>query len=36
MIEIKETVIRVPAALSQQALEIALKSGMQYFRVEVI
>ena len=34
--EIKETVIRVPAALSQQALEMALKSGMQYFRVEVI
>ncbi len=34
--EIKETVIRVPAALSQQALEMALKSGMQCFRVEVI
>ena len=34
--EIKETVIRLPAALSQQALEMARKSGMQYFRVEVI
>ena len=34
--EIKETVIRVPTALSQQALEMALKSGMHCFRVEVI
>lgn len=34
--ELKETVIRVPAALSQQALEMALKSGMQTFRVEVV
>ena len=31
-----ETVIRVPLALSQQALEMALKSGKQNIRVEVI
>lgn len=34
--ELKELVIRVPAALSQQAIELALKSGNQHFRVEVI
>ena len=31
-----ETVIRVPLALSQQALEMALKSGKQNIRVEII
>tara|TARA_B110000008_G_C16442728_1_gene352580 strand:- start:27 stop:416 length:390 start_codon:yes stop_codon:yes gene_type:complete len=31
-----ETVIRVPLALSQQALEMALKSGKQNIRVEIV
>jgi hypothetical protein len=34
--EVVETVLRVPAALAMQAMEIALKSGMKNVRVEIV
>ena len=31
-----ETVLRVPAALAMQAMELALKTGMKNVRVEIV
>ena len=34
--EVEETVLRVPAALAMQAMEMALKTGMKNVRVEIV
>ena len=34
--EVEETVLRVPAALAMQAMELALKTGMKNVRVEIV